>query len=273
MTALATTNGFGMMLSPKTMDDAMAVAKQLSESQLVPKAFQGRPADILIAGAMGHRLGLDVFASMNSLAVINGRPTLWGDSMLGICQARADWAGMTVTWSGTECTVTVKRRHHSEVCEYQGTFSEAAAKTAGLLGKAGPWTQYPRRMIELRARAFALRAAYADALCGLVSREEMEGVTVDVTPMAVPEPEPARIPAPTPQAEQQPQAEDAPPAQVDLASLARALHQQYGHDALEGIRAICAEMGLAKIGDASAEQYPQVVAALTALEQRLEAAK
>jgi hypothetical protein len=267
MTALAPRNGMAALLEPQTREDVLAYCKQLSESQLVPKSFQGRPADIVIAWRMGLRLGLDEFASMNSLAVINGRPTLWGDSMLGICQARSDWAGMSVTWSGTECTVTVKRRHHSEVCEYQGTFSEAAAKTAGLLGKAGPWTQYPRRMIELRARAFALRAAYADALCGLVSREEMEGVTVDVTPMAVPEPEPARIPAPTPQAE------DAPLAQVDLASLARALHQQYGHDALEGIRAICAEMGLAKIGDASAQQYPQVAAALTALEQRLESAK
>jgi hypothetical protein len=61
----------------------------------------------------------------------------------------------------------------------------ADAKRAGLLGKAGPWAQYPARMLALRARGFALRNAFADALRGLITAEEAQDYT---------QPEPAREP-------------------------------------------------------------------------------
>jgi hypothetical protein len=55
-----------------------------------------------------------------------------------------------------------------------GRFSVADAKRAGLWGKSGPWTQYPRRMLQLRARGFALRDAFPDVLKGLVTAEEAQ---------------------------------------------------------------------------------------------------
>jgi hypothetical protein len=53
-------------------------------------------------------------------------------------------------------------------------FSVADAKKAGLWGKVGPWTQYPKRMLQLRARGFALRDAFPDVLKGLVTAEEAQ---------------------------------------------------------------------------------------------------
>jgi hypothetical protein len=55
-------------------------------------------------------------------------------------------------------------------------FSVADAKRANLWGKPGPWQQYPRRMLQMRARGFCLRDAFPDVLKGLYSREELEGV-------------------------------------------------------------------------------------------------
>ena len=55
-------------------------------------------------------------------------------------------------------------------------FSVADAKRANLWGKAGPWQQYPRRMLQMRARGFCLRDMFPDVLKGLYSREELEGV-------------------------------------------------------------------------------------------------
>jgi hypothetical protein len=52
------------------------------------------------------------------------------------------------------------------------TFSQADAQKAGLWTKAGPWTQYPKRMLFQRARAFALRDTFADVLKGLRIVEE-----------------------------------------------------------------------------------------------------
>ena len=168
-------NGFALALAPENAEQAMEAAKWISKSELVPAAFRNKPHDIVIAAAMGHRLGLDPFSSLAGIAVVSGRATLYGDAMLAVCQYRKDWGGMAVEWDGKgddlECRVTVRRLPDAE---YASTFGVSDAKTAKLWGKQGPWTQYPRRMLELRARAFALRGAFADALLGLHSREEME---------------------------------------------------------------------------------------------------
>jgi hypothetical protein len=71
----------------------------------------------------------------------------------------------------------VKRRDRSPVVR---TFSEADAKKAGLWGKAGPWQQYPSRMLQMRARSWALRDAFPDALRGLGIREEVADYQVKV---------------------------------------------------------------------------------------------
>ncbi len=64
--------------------------------------------------------------------------------------------------------------------------SKEDAKKAGLWGKAGPWSQYPKRMLQMRARSFALRDKFADALSGLIMAEEAQDYTTisDVTPKA-----------------------------------------------------------------------------------------
>jgi hypothetical protein len=185
---ITTAPGWAAALSPQTTEDAWKIAQALAKSALVPKAYQGNPSDIIIAGAMGARLGLDIFSSLQSIACINGRPTLWGDGMLAVCQARNDWRGMEVKWSGVvdslAAIVVVRRQIGSRHEESEGRFSAAEAKKAGLWGKQGPWTNYPQRMIEMRARSYALRSLFADALLGFHSREEMEDaamVEVDAT--------------------------------------------------------------------------------------------
>src|SRR5690606_6210149 len=72
----------------------------------------------------------------------------------------------------------------------KATFSVADAKKAGLWGKQGPWQQYPKRMLSMRARAFALRDGFADVLRGLGIAEEVQDHQPirDVTPLTPPKP-------------------------------------------------------------------------------------
>ncbi len=63
-------------------------------------------------------------------------------------------------------------------------FSVEDAKRAGLWGKQGPWQAYPKRMMQMRARGFALRDAFPDALKGLITVEEAQ----DFPPEARPQP-------------------------------------------------------------------------------------
>lgn len=180
MTNIITTTapGWSAALAPTTTEEAWKVAQALAKSAFVPKAFANNPSDILIAAAMGARLGLDVFSALQSLAVVNGKPTLYGDALLAVCQARPDWRGMIVRWDGKgddeAITVTVRRQIAAEVIGTDGRFGVADAKKAGLWTKQGPWSQFPKRMMEMRARAYALRGAFADALLGFHAKEEIE---------------------------------------------------------------------------------------------------
>ncbi len=280
----AAPSGFGMMLSPATIEAAKDLAKTLANSGLVPNAYAGKPEMILIAGAMGHRLGLDIFSAMAGIAVINGRPTLWGDAMLAICQARTDWGGMNVQQDhkNGSCVVTITRKGHGT--GYVGSFSMEEAARAGLADKAGPWKQYPQRMVELRARSYALRGAFADALAGFHCREEMEDVEPrDVEHTMLPNPAPAkeRV-APTEQAtatvsatsahtvpEQQviipPTAPTAPdkPRVVTVAELgvfSAKLHKGFGTRALDVIRDICGKMGAGKVAEIKPDMAAEAMA-------------
>ena len=162
-------------LNPSTFQGgAWGMAEMLANSELVPKAFKGKAAEILIAMQMGHELGLKPMQSLQNIAVVNGKPTLWGDSVVALCYSSGLLADITEEISDTSATVTVTRVGQAP---HSVTFSVEDAKKAGLWGKQGPWTQYPKRMLKNRARAFALRDKFADVLSGFgITEEEKDRV-------------------------------------------------------------------------------------------------
>ena len=152
------------------------LAIQLSKSTMVPKAYQGKPQDLFVAMAMGYQVGLSVEQAVQCIAVINGRPSMWGDDMLALCMGHPDFLDICEEEVMSEGAVIgyrciVKRKGRSDTIRH---FTLADAKKAKLLGKAGPWQDYTTRMLQLRARGFALRDAFPDALKGIKSREEIE---------------------------------------------------------------------------------------------------
>jgi len=171
-TAIAKTGG-GFSLQPQNIAEAMQIAEMLSKSQMVPKSYQGKPQDTLVAMMMGSELGLNPIQSLQNIAVINGKPSIYGDAMLALVQNHPAFGGIQESLDeATQVATCVVWRKGGE--KHTVTFSQADAKQAGLWGKTGPWTQYPKRMMTFRARGFALRDQFADALAGLISREEAE---------------------------------------------------------------------------------------------------
>lgn len=172
------------ILNPTSLAEAMEMAKILADSSIVPKDFMGKPGNVLVAVQWGAELGLAPLQAMQSIAVINGRPSIWGDAMLGLVQGSGllDSILEEITDDGQVATCTIRRRGQAHPVVRQFTMDEA--KKAGLAGKAGPWQQYPRRMLQLRARGFALRDAFADVLRGVAIAEEVRDTPVmrDVTP-------------------------------------------------------------------------------------------
>ena len=177
----------GNWLTATTMEQAIKVAEMLAKSTLVPKAYHGQPANVLVAMAYGESFGMQPLQAMQSVAVVNGMPGLYGDGLLAVCRSCSDWEWMQEAVDGETAICTAKRRNEPEVT---ATFSVADAKRAQLWGKQGPWTQYPTRMLAMRARAFALRNLYADVLRGMGSAEELRDIPTEMPAVQV---EPARI--------------------------------------------------------------------------------
>ena len=74
----------GFDLSPQSFEQAVKFSEMLSDSDLVPKDFKGKPGNCLIAMQWGSEIGLKPLQSLQNLAIINGRPSLWGDAVLAL---------------------------------------------------------------------------------------------------------------------------------------------------------------------------------------------
>lgn len=168
--ALATQPGGMADLSPRNFEQALIFADYLAESEMVPKDFRNKPGNCLIAMQWGAEIGLKPLQALQNLAVINGRPNLWGDAVIALVRASPLCEYVIEEDDGQTATCRTKRR--GAPSEQVERFGMDDAKTAGLLGKQGPWTQYPKRMRKMRARAFLLRDVYADVLRGLPIAEE-----------------------------------------------------------------------------------------------------
>ena len=157
-------------MSPTNFTEMMDMADRFAESSMVPKDFVGKPGNVLVAIQWGMEIGLKPLQAMQNIAVINGRPSLWGDAVIALARSSTACEYIVETQTATEATCRVKRRGEPEQVR---TFSMTDAKLAGLSGKQGPWTQYPKRMMQMRARAFAIRDVFPDVLKGLPVAEEV----------------------------------------------------------------------------------------------------
>lgn len=173
-------------LSPQTFEQALTFSEYLANSDMVPKDFKGKPGNCLVAIQWGMEIGLKPLQAMQNIAVINGRPSLWGDAVIALARNFPLCEYIVEEDDGRTATCRVKRR--GEV-EQSRSFSMDDAKTAGLLGKQGPWTQYPKRMRQMRARAFAIRDVFPDALKGLPVAEEVMDAPRDMGQADVVKPE------------------------------------------------------------------------------------
>lgn len=174
--------------APITLDEAMRFSDMLAKSQMVPKQYQGKPEDVLVAIQWGRELGLAPLQALQNIACINGKPSVYGDAAMALVQASAVCDGIDEHFEheGTANPVAVciaKRKGRNPVI---ARFSVEDAKRAGLWGKQGPWQAYPKRMMQMRARGFALRDAFPDVLKGLITAEEAHDYPAerDVTPKA-----------------------------------------------------------------------------------------
>lgn len=186
--------------------DLTAYAQLLFKGGLAPKDVN-RPEQVAAMIEVGRDLGLSDTQAIQSVKIVAGRPSIYGDSALALIRASgmlADFEeGMTQDDDGATVGAWCRSVRQAGR-ELRTEFTIADAERAGLWGKKGPWQDYPKRMLAFRARGFNLRDNFGDVLCGLITTEEardmpfvteeqaavlaqLEPVTVQVDPPAVAE--------------------------------------------------------------------------------------
>ena len=164
---------------PQTIEEVFRLAQGIAASGLAPRGMD-KAEQITVAIMTGLEIGLPPMFAIQKIAVINGRPSIWGDAVPALLWARGfklrEWmTGATGNNRTAFCEVT-----RPDGTQIERVFSEADALKAGLLKKPGPWTQYPDRMLQMRARGFACRDGAADAISGLYLAEELDQPVRDV---------------------------------------------------------------------------------------------
>lgn len=211
-TAQLRAGGEIMPVIPGTLEEAFRYAVAVCGAGLAPDSYRiggtGKdrddpdPQKVLIGILKALEVGYPPITGLSVIAIINNRPCIWGDGAIGLVQSRGLVDKVETFFEGTpervvlptsgpgvevdhtptladftdqlSCVYRIWRR--GQPIPYEGRFSVRDAKRAHLWGnpKKVPWMLYPRRMLFNRARAFALRDGFADALAGLGIREEVE---------------------------------------------------------------------------------------------------
>jgi hypothetical protein len=176
--------------APTNLNEAIQFSDMLASSSMVPKAYQGKPQDILVCVQWGFEMGLAPMQALQNIAVINGKPSVYGDAAMALVQASSVCEDVEEFFENEGSTnpvaVCVASRKGRKPVTVR--FSVEDAKRAGLWGKQGPWSAYPKRMMQMRARGFALRDAFPDVLKGMITAEEAQDYPDEAKPVPVAKP-------------------------------------------------------------------------------------
>jgi hypothetical protein len=172
--ALATRND----AADRDLDASVDYARKLSASDLLPKSYQGKPQNVLLAVEFGRSLGLDPITAINMTHVVQGRPTA-SAQLVGALVRRA---GHRLRVRGDENSATCKiTRADDPEFEFTATWTMERAKAAGVLSNS-VWKSYPANMLKARAITECARDACPEVLAGIsYTAEEIPGAPLEVT--------------------------------------------------------------------------------------------
>lgn len=221
ITLAAQAGGLALNLELNTLADMQTFCKVVAGTELVPKLYVNKPDAVLVAAMQGREIGLKFFQSLQSIAVVNGVPSIFGDAALALIRGSGqlddfdEWIEVEgVRQEGPfpilkyaeegKLIVAFCRSKRKGMSRDRVTFySVDDAKRAGLWEKKSasgfpsPWCTVPQRMLMFRARSWNLRDNFGDVLKGRAFYEE--SIDLEPTPdggFAAPATEAAPAPAP-----------------------------------------------------------------------------
>lgn len=137
---------------------------------MVPDQFAGKPNEIIAAGMYGQALGLDLIIALQSVSVINGKPSLDAAGWSALIR-KAGHSIQCPEHTNKTCTLVGKRADNGDT--YTSTFTWDDAKAARLDSK-DTWKKHPKDMLFARALTGLGRRLFSDiAVGGMYTPDEL----------------------------------------------------------------------------------------------------
>lgn len=159
--------GFSLNTYAQELDGGLRFCGALLKSGMIPSHYK-TPEAVLVAVLTGRELGFSPLRAVNTLYVIDGKPSLYAQAL----KAMAISAGgkfESANWDDTMCTIRATRGDWVE--EYTYTLEDA--KKAGLAERDN-WRKRPKNMLYARCVAVLINNMFADVVAGLSAKEVLE---------------------------------------------------------------------------------------------------
>lgn len=161
-------------ISSDALHAKMEYAKAMAASNLLPKAYERQPANILVAIEYGEALGLAPMVALQQISVIQGKPTMSAQLMASLVRQAGHRLRISVDES-TKAAVAELTRSDDPDFTFRAAWTMERANAAGLVGKGGSWKTYPLAMLKARAITEVCRDGCPEVLAGVAyTPEELE---------------------------------------------------------------------------------------------------
>ena len=166
------------LVKATSTSDKVALAHELANAQLLPKAYQKNPANLLYAIEYAEALGISPISAVTSIHVIDGKPTASAQLIAGLGRRAGHKVRVAFDPVTKTATAQVIRKDDPDFV-FESVWTMARAQSAGLTGK-DVWRKYPDAMLKARAITEVARDAFPEALFGVVyTAEELGAADVD----------------------------------------------------------------------------------------------
>ncbi len=162
-------NGNGRGLQPSTLDEVARFAKWVMDSRMF--SSYGTAQAVALAVIKGDELGIKAMASLDSIYIVEGKPSLSAQVIKGLCHRSPECEYFRMV-SITEEAATFETLRRGEPEPTQWTYSLKDAEKAGLTNKKN-WRSYPKPMMANRCMAELARFVYPDVVANLYTADEL----------------------------------------------------------------------------------------------------
>lgn len=163
-----------IMRAPQaTLAEQVSYAQSVAKAGILPQAYKGRPADIIVAMGLGQSMGLSPMESVYRINVIQGKPTASAELIASQVRKAGHRLRIRKDEKKMSVTCTIYRADDPEF-PFEVTRDKAWADRMGLSGKDN-YKKQPLTMLTWRAITACAREACPEALYGVAyTPDEMD---------------------------------------------------------------------------------------------------